>query len=196
MNKPFVKLVSDKCPENIRTPQLLSLQDSSVVLGIDNMDSFLDEDVFDLIIEDGPKLKFLRAHFEGQNQDGALFRFDNMRDVIKREYERAPLYIDVTSGYFKGQTLNISAGGMQVKTKDFIEENKIYDCQLNYESKVVSVKYETLRVRQNKKVYFVSGKFVDLDNEVKAFIIQQNLRNKIFGIKSSPIGQITGGSDV
>jgi hypothetical protein len=51
-------------------------------------------------------------------------------------------------------------------------------------------------VRQNKKVYFVSGKFVDLDNEVKAFIIQQNLRNKIFGIKSSPIGQITGGSDV
>jgi hypothetical protein len=119
MNKPFVKLVSDKCPENIRTPQLLSLQDSSVVLGIDNMDSFLDEDVFDLIIEDGPKLKFLRAHYESQNQDGALFRFDNVRDVIKREYERAPLYVDVISGSFKGQTLNISAGGMQVKNKRF-----------------------------------------------------------------------------
>lgn len=196
MNKPFVKLVSDKCPENIKTPQVVSLQDNSVVLDIDNMDSFLGEEVFDLIIEDGPKLKFLRAHFVSKEQDGALFTFDNVRDVIKREYERAPLYIDITANSFKGQTLNISAGGMQVKTKDFIEENKIYDCQLHYESKVVSVKYETLRVRQNKKVYFVSGKFIDLDNEVKAFIIQQNLRNKIFGIKSSPIGQITGGSDV
>jgi hypothetical protein len=191
MSKSYVKLVPDKDVTNVILPEILSFDSKTLVMSVDS-NGFVQGDLFDVVLEEGNKLKFLKVVLNSIADEQFSFDVQSTKDVIKREYERSSVLLNVGGNDFKGQTINISAGGMQVKSRQALQEGSVYDLKIYFDVKELDVKYEVLRARQDKKTYFISGKFVDIDNETKAFIIQQNLKNKIFGIKSSPIGQMGG----
>lgn len=193
MNKPYVKLISDNDFKNIILPDMVSYGDEALVLAFESRDFEVD-DSFEAILEEENSLKFLRLSLISQNGKEFSFKIKNSRDVFKREYERIALNLEVIGSDFTAETINISAGGMQIKSDKPIEEKSVYEFQIKYEPKDISVKYEVLRVLKDKNKFVASGRFVDLDKDTKAFIIQQNLKNKIFSMKSFPL-KISGGKN-
>lgn len=186
MNKPQVKLVPHKEVKDVFIPDFLSFDGQNLRL------SFVDKgfsagETFDAILEEGNRLKFLKTELVSSDNSEFYFGILSSRDLIKREYERMSMVLDVFGDGFVAQTINISAGGMQIKGGQSLEEGEIYDTKIKYESKEIFVKYEVLRSKKDKNRFFISGKFVDMDKDTKAFIIQQNLKNKIFSLKSLPI---------
>ena len=192
MKKPFVKLIPDKNVKDIILASVISFENNSLVLSLKNT-SFKTGEFFDVIIEEGAQLKFMRAYLKTLNQNDGTFEISDIRVAIKREYERISLILDVIGFDFSAQTDNISAGGMQVRANNEIEKNKIYDLKIDYISKKIPVKYEVLRVAKDKNKFLISGRFIDLAKDSKAFIIQQNIKNKIFGLRSSPLTTNLGG---
>lgn len=192
MNKPFVKLIPDKNVKDIILASVISFENNSLVLSLKNT-SFKIGEFFDVIIEEGTHLKFMRAYLKTLNQSEGVFEISDIRVAIKREYERISLIFDVIGFDFSAQTDNISAGGMQIRADKEIETNKIYDFEIDYISKKIPVKYEVLRVAKDKNKFLISGRFIDLAKDSKAFIIQQNIKNKIFGLRSSPLTTNLGG---
>jgi hypothetical protein len=192
MNKPFVKLIPDKNVKDIILASVISFENNSLVLSLKNT-SFKTGEFFDVIIEEGTQLKFMRADLKTLNQSEGIFEISDIRVAIKREYERISLILDVIGFDFSAQTDNISAGGMQIRANNEIEKNKIYDLKIDYISKKIPVKYEVLRVAKDKNKFLISGRFIDLAKDSKAFIIQQNIKNKIFGLRSSPLTTNLGG---
>lgn len=186
MNKPRVKLIPDKNVKDVILPSIISFEDN--LLNISLPDSAFEiGDLFDVIMEEDNKLKFMRATLESLNTDEALLGVKDIRFAIKREYERISLIFDVEGFDFPSQTANISAGGMQLRAQKSVEPNKVYNLEIDYISKKIPVKYEVLRVNKDRNNFLISGRFVNLEKEIKAFIIQQNLKNKIFGLRSSPL---------
>lgn len=194
MNKPQVKLVPNKEVKDVFLADFLSFDGKNLKLSFDARD-FSKGESFDAILEEGNQLKFLKAELLSQDNSEFSFEVLSSRDLIKREYERVSAILEVFLSDFQAQTINISAGGMQIRSEQNLEANKIYDAQIKYDSKDISVKYEILRSRKDKNKFFISGRFVDIDKDDKAFIIQQNLKNKIFSLKSLPIKQ-EGGENV
>lgn len=188
MNNPRVKLVPHKKILDVFQPEFVSFDGKELLLTFENMD-FAQGDTFDAILEEGNQLKFLKAVLKQTSEAQNYFEIVAARDAIKREYERISMILDVTSPDFTAQTLNISAGGMQIRSEQELEPNNTYLAQIKYESKNIPVQYEILRVKKDKNKFMISGKFVDLDKDDKAFIMQQNLKNKIFSLKSLPIRQ-------
>ncbi len=194
MNKPYIKLIPDKNIKEITLPSLVSSEDDILNMFLTDT-AFKTGESFDVIIEEGPQLKFMRASLEALSGNEGKFRVSNIRCAIKREYERIALIFDVEGFDFSAQTVNISSGGMLLRTDKQVEENKIYDLEIDYVSKKLPVKYQVLRVNSDRNSFLVSGKFIDLDKDIKAFIIQQNLKNKIFGLRSSPSKAKSGGEN-
>ena len=190
MNKPQVKVVPEKEIKDVFRADFLSYDEKNLKLSFENRD-FSSGEFFDVILEEGNRLKFLKAEFLSGGNSEFSFNVLSSRDLIKREYERISMALEVSANDFEAETINISVGGMQIKSRQNLEVSKIYDICIKYESKDVFAKYEVLRSKKDKSYFFVSGKFVDMDKDSKAFVIQQNLKSKIFSLKSLPI--ITGG---
>ena len=185
MNKPCVKLIPDKNVKDVVLTSVISFTDNILNMSLPKA-SFDIGGFFDVIMEEGNKLKFMRASLESLNDNEGEFKVSDIRFAIKREYERIALIFDVNGFDFPAQTSNISAGGMQLRTQKSLELNKVYDLEIDYIYKKISVQYEILSINKDRNNFLISGKFVDLDKDIKAFIIQQNLKNKIFGLRSSP----------
>jgi c-di-GMP-binding flagellar brake protein YcgR len=74
----------------------------------------------------------------------------------------------------KARTLDISAGGMKLSTKENINIEYEYDVTLKLESElVVKCKYKLIRVEKNDAgVYTISGRFTCLSNVDKMTLVQ------------------------
>ena len=194
MNKPFVKLIPDKNVKDITLPSDISFEGNVLTMSLENS-SFNTGELFDVIIEEGNQLKFMRASLMSLNENKGVFEVNNIRFAIKREYERIPWILNVNGFNFPAQTTNISAGGMQVKTQKKLDANKVYDLAIDYVSKKIPIKYQVLKVNGDRNDFSISGKFVDLDKESRAFIIQQNLKCKLSGLRSSSFKTTFGGEN-
>ena len=195
MNKPRVKLVPHKEVKDVLLSDFVSFDGQNLKLSFDS-ERFHPGETFDAIIEEGNQLKFLKMALQSQEDKYFSFGVFSFRDVIKREYERISIILDVEGADFAAQTINISAGGMQIRSGQKLEEGVIYDLEIKYDSKSIPVKYEVLRAKKNKNKFFISGRFIDLDKDGKAFIIQQNLKIKIFSLKSLPMRKEEAGVNV
>jgi len=185
MNKPCTKLIPDKNVKDVVLSSVISFENNILNMSLPNA-AFDIGEFFDVIMEEGNKLKFMRASLESLNDNEGVFKVIDIRFAIKREYERIALIFDVNGLDFTAQTVNISAGGMQLRTQKSLDFGKVYDLEIDYIYKKIPVKYEILSVNKDRNNFLISGKFVELDKDIKAFIIQQNLKNKIFGLRSSP----------
>jgi len=132
-------------------------------------------------------LKFIKAELTEQKNGETTYHIKKVRSAIKREYERLSMIFNVCGFDFPVQTVNISAGGMQLRSSYEVEKNKTYDLEIDYISRKLPVKYEVLRVNKERNKFLISGRFVEIDKDTKAFILQQNLKNKIFALKASPL---------
>lgn len=74
----------------------------------------------------------------------------------------------------KARTLDISAGGMKLSTKENINIEYEYDVVLKLESElVVKCKYKLIRVEKNDAgIYTISGRFTCLSNVDKMTLVQ------------------------
>ena len=74
----------------------------------------------------------------------------------------------------KARTLDISAGGMKLSTKENINIENEYDVSLKLENElVVNCKYKLIRVEKNDAgVYTISGRFTCLSNVDKMTLVQ------------------------
>lgn len=74
----------------------------------------------------------------------------------------------------KARTLDISAGGMKLSTKENINIENEYDVTLKLESElVVKCKYKLIRVEKNDAgIYTISGRFTNLSNVDKMTLVQ------------------------
>lgn len=194
MNKPSLKLIPDKNVKDVLVPSFISLEDTTLNISLPEI-SYVEGDSFDVIMEEGSNLKFMKASLESLNEDKGVFKVSDIRSAIKREYERISMIFTVEGFGFAAETANISAGGMQLRTVKKVEPDNIYELEIDYISKKIPVKYEVLRVNQDRNRFLLSGRFVDLDRDAKAFIIQQNLKNKIFGLRTSPLKTNLGGEN-
>ena len=188
MNKPEVKLVPHKEVKDVFKADFLSYDGQNLKLSFEEQ-VFSEGETFDAILEEGNQLKFLKTELLSQNNTEFSFFVLSSRDLIKREYERVSVILDILGSGFCAQTINISAGGMQIRSDKGLEINKIHELKIKYDSREIFVKYEVLRSKKDKNRFFISGKFVDIDKDSRAFIIQQNLKNKIFSLKSLPMRQ-------
>lgn len=192
MKNPYVKIIPDRDVKEVFSPKFIALDSQQLKVVFEDK-RFALKDSFDAVLEEGNQLKFLKAELGYFSDNEAIFDIKTSRDVIKREYERVSAILDVVgTDDFSAQTINISAGGMQIRSESELKPECVYDLQIKYDSKDISVKCLVLRSKKHKNKFFISGKFVDLDKDTKAFIMQQNLKNKMFSLKSLPIRQEGG----
>ena len=74
----------------------------------------------------------------------------------------------------KARTLDLSAGGMKIRTEDNIDIEKDYKVIIKLsDEQVVSCKYQLIRVEKGDNgIYTISGRFTSLSNVDKMTLIQ------------------------
>ena len=72
------------------------------------------------------------------------------------------------------RTLDLSAGGMKLRTKDNIDIEKVYDVSIKLsDEQVVNCKYQLIRVEKDDSgMYTISGRFIALSNIDKMTLVQ------------------------
>lgn len=106
------------------------------------------------------------------------------RFLQRRAYSRVKFVFDVkiTS---KDQTydvisIDLSAGGMKVKTKQNIDIDVEYDIAINLlDKQVVNCKYQIIKVEKGEEFYTLSGRFQKLSNTDKMKLVQFCMRKSI-----------------
>lgn len=100
------------------------------------------------------------------------------RFLQRRKFTRITFLTDIELSCngvsHKARTLDISAGGMKLSTKENINIEYEYDVTLKLESELkVSCKYKLIRVEKNDAgVYTISGRFTALSNVDKMTLVQ------------------------
>ncbi len=100
------------------------------------------------------------------------------RFLQRRKFTRIKYNEDLELKYenitHKVRTLDISAGGMKISTKDNIDMEKIYDVSLKLsDEQEIKCKYQLIRVEKNDSgVYTISGRFTCLSNIDKMTLVQ------------------------
>ena len=74
----------------------------------------------------------------------------------------------------KIRTLDLSAGGMKIRTADNIDIEKTYDVSIKLsEEQAIKCKYQLIRVEKGDSgLYTISGRFVNLSNIDKMTLVQ------------------------
>ena len=72
------------------------------------------------------------------------------------------------------RTLDLSAGGMKLRTKDNVDIEKVYDVSIKLsDEQVVNCKYQLIRVEKDDSgMYTISGRFIALSNIDKMTLVQ------------------------
>jgi c-di-GMP-binding flagellar brake protein YcgR len=100
-------------------------------------------------------------------------RFLQRRKFTRIKYI-ADLKLVCNDTVHKVRTLDLSAGGMKIRTEDNIDIEKEYKVELTLsEEQVVKCKYQLIRVEKGDNgLYTISGKFTNLSNIDKMTLIQ------------------------
>ena len=100
------------------------------------------------------------------------------RFLQRRKFTRIPFLTDIELSYsgikHQARTLDISAGGMKLSTKENINIENEYDVTLKLENElIVNCKYKLIRVEKNDAgIYTISGRFTCLSNVDKMTLVQ------------------------
>lgn len=100
------------------------------------------------------------------------------RFLQRRKFTRITFLTDIELTHegitHKARTLDISAGGMKISTKENINIEHEYDVTLKLESElVVKCKYKLIRVEKNDAgIYTISGRFTCISNVDKMTLVQ------------------------
>lgn len=100
------------------------------------------------------------------------------RFLQRRKFTRITFLSDIELSYngqaYKARTLDISAGGMKISTKENINIENEYDVTLKLESElIIKCKYRLIRVEKNDAgIYTISGRFTCLSNVDKMTLVQ------------------------
>ncbi len=100
------------------------------------------------------------------------------RFLQRRKFTRITFLSDIELScngcVYKARTLDISAGGMKISTKENINIENEYDVTLKLESElIIKCKYRLIRVEKNDAgVYTISGRFTCLSNVDKMTLVQ------------------------
>ena len=100
------------------------------------------------------------------------------RFLQRRKFTRITFLADIELSregvVHKARTLDISAGGMKLSTKENINIEYEYDVTLKLESELsVKCKYKLIRVEKNDAgIYTISGRFTCLSNIDKMTLVQ------------------------
>ena len=99
------------------------------------------------------------------------------RFLQRRKYTRIKFIEDLELSYndtvHKVQTLDLSAGGMKLKTKENINIEYAYNVSIKLNDEIeVNCKYQLIRVeRNNDGEYIISGRFTNLSNIDKMSLV-------------------------
>ena len=100
------------------------------------------------------------------------------RFLQRRKFTRIKFIEDMELVYedvvHKVRTLDLSAGGMKLRTSDNIDIEKCYDVSIKLsDEQIVRCKYQLIRVERNDSgLYTISGRFISLSNIDKMTLIQ------------------------
>lgn len=100
------------------------------------------------------------------------------RFLQRRKFTRITFLADIELSHkgttHKARTLDISAGGMKLSTKENINIEYEYDVTLKLESELkIKCKYKLIRVEKNDAgIYTISGRFTSLSNVDKMTLVQ------------------------
>ncbi len=100
------------------------------------------------------------------------------RFLQRRKFTRITFLSDIelscSGNIYKARTLDISAGGMKISTKENINIENEYDVTLKLESELlIKCKYRLIRVEKNDAgIYTISGRFTCLSNVDKMTLVQ------------------------
>ena len=75
--------------------------------------------------------------------------------------------------------IDISAGGIKVKTKQTLELLKRYDICIDIENKNIECSFEPIRIETDGEIYTSSGRFVNLDSTDRISLVQFCFRKQI-----------------
>lgn len=82
---------------------------------------------------------------------------------------------------YKITSINISAGGMKLKTSEYLDIDSVYDLKIKLlDENYVKCQYEPIKIEKNEDgSYTLSGRFKNLENTDKMKLIQFCIRKNI-----------------
>lgn len=113
------------------------------------------------------------------------------RFLQRRKYTRIKFIEDLmlTNGDIshKVRTLDLSAGGMKLRTEDNIDMDKDYDVSIRLsDEQVINCKYQLIRVEKgNDSLYTISGRFTSLSNIDKMTLVQFCMKKDMENLNKS-----------
>ena len=75
--------------------------------------------------------------------------------------------------------IDISAGGIKIKTRQTLELLKKYDVCIDIENKKIECSFEPIRIETDGTLYTSSGRFVNLDSTDRISLVQYCFRKQI-----------------
>ena len=113
------------------------------------------------------------------------------RFLQRRKYTRIKFIEDLmlTNGDIshKVRTLDLSAGGMKLRTEDNIDMDKDYDVSIRLsDEQLINCKYQLIRVEKgNDSLYTISGRFTSLSNIDKMTLVQFCMKKDMENLNKS-----------
>lgn len=113
------------------------------------------------------------------------------RFLQRRKYTRIKFIEDLvlTNGELlhKVRTLDLSAGGMKLRTDENIDMDKDYNVSIKLsDEQVINCKYQLIRVEKgNDGIYTISGRFTSLSNIDKMTLVQFCMKKDMENINKS-----------
>jgi c-di-GMP-binding flagellar brake protein YcgR len=108
---------------------------------------------------------------------------EDFKDIQRREYSRVSFggnikFLDMPENETK--SVDISAGGLKFLTSEKLEEGHAYNVLLSLSNLEINCAVEPIRVREHeedgKKMYLVSGKFLNIESVDRIALIQYTFR--------------------
>lgn len=107
------------------------------------------------------------------NQDKLLIWFPiSFKYLQRREYSRVSLDSKFIINDIKAQIIDISAGGMKIKTNAQLMLLEKYPVILDIENNHISCMYQPIRIEICGDDFVSSGRFVDLNNYDRITLVQ------------------------
>lgn len=192
-----VKIVPENNVKDVTLGNLLETNEETIKVSIPFKNNFETYQLFELICEEDNILNIFKANLMKKENDIYSFKLaSNPKKIFKREYERCIINLEVTDNKkYQAQTTDISAGGMQISSEKPLKQNKTYKLSIIFDERKIDVEYLVLRITEELGKKIMAGKFTNISQQDKAFIIQQNLKKKL-DLRYKPKEEKTNGEDV
>jgi c-di-GMP-binding flagellar brake protein YcgR len=105
------------------------------------------------------------------------------KHLQRREYSRIPLNKNITLSMqnkeISSQIIDLSAGGLKIKTQEQLNLLQEYSIELNIENKKITTQFEPIRIEATQQGYISSGRFKDINNYDRIALVQYCFKTQI-----------------